>query len=541
MSGSQLPMIFQTADLVFEDRVSAYKNDILGLCKPHEVSERIAKYIAQNVEASGWQAVWRSTPKSSGQQQPFDVVVEVSNVNASKLTAEISICEPVVTDCLSLLDAERVNAHLFSHGSHVPLVELYPVYDESGQQDETALAIEHVRFFYENIWREWDEDDDGEYCYAARHLDTRIQLYYDIQNGSLPKDLVNNYKDTYEQYKQKLAELKQLQEKMGGSDLGEELDEMDVLRCAQMSEMCESLVHSLQIIENPQMRYLLATVSPKMTRQGPRGNRPEGDEPVTYIVAPKLRAGMLKTFQDNTVVEHLPCLGKALRTYYNGDTIVVYPGRYNLDGRVYQLADSVHITGMGNFSEIVVFCSDNDEFTMEFCASNISIKNITFEQEGNDSEGIVVVKNGRVTFDDCDMRCETNGVSVESNGELVMRQCKVHGAKSAGITVSSGATLHLENTKLFDNGEFGKNSDLSEGLATGAILLEAKSDCKKTKAILSDNYITNNHCYGICVKKDNDIFTASDDPEYGVELEMTNNVFEENMYGDIGHFLVDTD
>lgn len=70
--------------------------------------------------------------------------------------------------------------------------------------------------------------------------------------------------------------------------------------------------------------------------------------------------------------------------------------------------------------------------------------------------------------------------------------------------------------------------------------LQAKSDCKKTKAILSDNYITNNHCYGICIKKDNDIFTASDDPEYGIELEMTNNVFEENMYGDIGHFIVDT-
>lgn len=81
MSGSQLPMIFQTADLVFEDRVSAYKNDILGLCKPHEVPERIAKYIAQNVDASGWQAVWRSTPKSSGQQQqPFDVVVEVNDL-----------------------------------------------------------------------------------------------------------------------------------------------------------------------------------------------------------------------------------------------------------------------------------------------------------------------------------------------------------------------------------------------------------------------------------------------------------------------------
>ena len=53
------------------------------------------------------------------------------------------------------------------------------------------------------------------------------------------------------------------------------------------------------------------------------------------------------------MVEHLPCLGKALHSYYNGDTIVVYPGKYTLDGRVYQLADSVHITGRGNCSEIV--------------------------------------------------------------------------------------------------------------------------------------------------------------------------------------------
>lgn len=84
---------------------------------------------------------------------------------------------------------------------------------------------------------------------------------------------------------------------MAAKDLDQELDEMDVLKCAQMSECCESLVHSLQIIENPQMRYLLATVSPQMARQKPRGSRTEGDDPVTYIVAPKLRAGMVKFLQ----------------------------------------------------------------------------------------------------------------------------------------------------------------------------------------------------------------------------------------------------
>ena len=70
---------------------------------------------------------------------------------------------------------------------------------------------------------------------------------------------------------------------------------------------------------------------------------------------------------------------------------------------------------------------------------------------------------------------------------------------------------------------------------------QAKSDSKKTTAILSDNYISNNHCHGICVKKDQEIFAACCDPEHGIKLEMTNNVFEENIHGDIGHFLVNKD
>ena len=71
----------------------------------------------------------------------------MSNVNAScSLTAEVNICEPLVTDSLSLLDMESVKKYLLCHKNAVPLIELYPVYDESGQWDETALAVEHVRF-----------------------------------------------------------------------------------------------------------------------------------------------------------------------------------------------------------------------------------------------------------------------------------------------------------------------------------------------------------------------------------------------------------
>ena len=44
--------------------------------------------------------------------------------------------------------------------------------------------------------------------------------------------------------------------------------------------------------------------------------------------------------------------------------------------------------------------------------------------------------------------------------------------KSAAIIVSSGAKLDLQDSKLFDNGEFGQHLDVSTELATGAIVLE---------------------------------------------------------------------
>ena len=63
---------------------------------------------------------------------------------------------------------------------------------------EVFLLLLHLilfyRFFYENIWREWDEDDDGDYSYVARHLETRLQLYHDIQGGNLPNDLIKKYR-----------------------------------------------------------------------------------------------------------------------------------------------------------------------------------------------------------------------------------------------------------------------------------------------------------------------------------------------------------
>ena len=51
------------------------------------------------------------------------------------------------------------------------------------------------RFFYENLWREWDRDD-GDYPYAIKILQKRLQFYYDMEQENLSSDFIRQYKGT---------------------------------------------------------------------------------------------------------------------------------------------------------------------------------------------------------------------------------------------------------------------------------------------------------------------------------------------------------
>ena len=86
---------------------------------------------------------------------------------------------------------------------------------------------------------------------------------------------------------------------MGANDSEQEyLEDADVLCCMQKSDECEALVHSLQIIENPQMRYLLASITPSITNEQTlqqrtaKGARAPDGFRITIIVAPQLKAFM---------------------------------------------------------------------------------------------------------------------------------------------------------------------------------------------------------------------------------------------------------
>ena len=61
---------------------------------------------------------------------------------------------------------------------------------------------------------------------------------------------------TYNDYKQKAADLKKLQKEMAASDSEQELDTSDVLSLAQKTHELEDIVKLLQNMENQQTRFI---------------------------------------------------------------------------------------------------------------------------------------------------------------------------------------------------------------------------------------------------------------------------------------------
>lgn len=273
-------------------------------------------------------------------------VLQIVDVISQNVLAEVIVSKPLVTD--SQMTLQEVQEMIKAKEYMISLTELMPIYDDSGDFDETALAVEHVRFFYENLWREWDEDDDGDYLYAASNLENRLRLHYDIAQNNLSKDFIRRYTANYNTYKRKVSELKKFRKDMAASDSEQELETSDVIKLAQKTHELENIVKSLQTMENPQMRYLLASALK-------RPLEPDRNYPVTMIVAQQLTAKMCKTLPGETIIEHYTSLEKAVESYVKDDAIFIYShGSYPLDTALV-FKDSLTVTGVGQTTSKYIF------------------------------------------------------------------------------------------------------------------------------------------------------------------------------------------
>ncbi|XP_044146299.1 SHC SH2 domain-binding protein 1 homolog B-like [Bufo gargarizans] len=519
-----LPDVFQTGNLLFYERFEAYKDYVLGDCKPLEVGEFIAEYLEQALLPCGWKAVWHT--------DIFQVLVEVTEVSCSSRKAVVQPCEPFLCECfVECVNEQSIRDLLEVKEQTVPLQELHLVFDDSPEYAQTAMAIEHVRFFYQNIWRSWDDEEEDYFDYFTRFAEPRLRLYYDILEDRIPSLLVLEYQSLLTRCEQVYSQFSNLRNTLSNrdSDSDCELDNVSMVEGMKMDSDLENLKRKLKLIENPLLRYLFcyqkSSESCSLKKKGPR---PTG-ECIIHVVSTSMSIETLTSLtrdrlmpqscnQSQEIQFHKDIL-EAVNACYDGDLVLVCPGQYVVYGQIC-IADSIHIEGYGMPDDIIIEKNGKGDKFVECAGAFVKISNMKIIQH-NAVEGIVSILGGKTELENCVLQCDTTGITVKKSAELVMKYCDLYGAKGAGVEIYPGS-----NCSLIDNGIH----HCRDGILIKDFIDEVHDLPKIT---LENNVIHNNEGYAVLLVKPGAV-TDGLRPETGQEAtNMDANLVEDNGSSDV--------
>uniref|UniRef100_F7EET4 SHC SH2 domain-binding protein 1 n=1 Tax=Macaca mulatta TaxID=9544 RepID=F7EET4_MACMU len=498
------PEIFQTNQLLFYERFRAYQDYILADCKASEVQEFTAEFLEKVLEPSGWRAVWHTNV--------FKVLVEATDVDFAALKAVVRLAEPYLCDSqVSTFTMECMKELLDLKEHRLPLQELWVVFDDSGVFDQTALAIEHVRFFYQNIWRSWDEEEEDEYDYFVRCVEPRLRLHYDILEDRVPSGLVVDYRNLLSQCEESYRKFLNLRSSLSNCNSDSEQENISMVEGLKLYSEMEQLKQKLKLIENPLLRYYVFGYQKNSNIQA-KGVRPSGQK-ITHVVSSTMVAGLLRSLltdrlcqepgeEEREIQFHSDPLS-AINACFEGDTVIVCPGHYVVHG-TFSIADSIELEGYGLPDDIVIEKRGKGDTFVDCTGADIKISGIKFVQH-DAVEGILIVHRGKTTLENCVLQCETTGVTVRTSAEFLMKNSDLYGAKGAGIEIYPGSQCTLS-----DNGIH----HCKEGILIKDFLDE-HYDIPKISMV--NNIIHNNEGYGVVLVKPTIFSDLQENAEDGTE------------------------
>lgn len=487
---SSFPEVVETTQLSYYERYKAYQDYILGDTKPSEVQDFIAEYLEKVLEPYGWQAIWSN--------DMFEVLVEVTDLETSNLRAVVRLTEPFRYESETYsLNMEGMESFLEAKNHQVPLQELYVAFDESGEFEPTALAIEHLRFFFQHIWRIWDEDDDDDdFDYFLRCCEPRLKLYYDILEDRVPVDLIAEYNQLLSKSEETYKEFIKVRNDISASDSESELNNVSMVEGVKLCEELDKLKYKLRIMESPLYRYVLRQDGYGLPGKQAKGTRPSGEKMI-HVVSSSMTITLLKSLlkeklnpdsfiQEQAMEFHSDPLA-AINACYEGDIVIICPGRYSVNGS-FTIADSIQVEGYGLPDDIVLVKEGKGDAFVDCTASCVKISNLKIIQH-DATEGILCVRKGRTILEGCVLQCDSTGVVLRTSAQLHMKNCDVYGAKGAGIEIYPSSICELFGNDIHH---------CKEGILIKNFMEELYEVPKIT---MMNNLIHNHEDYGITMSK----------------------------------------
>ncbi|XP_022599163.1 SHC SH2 domain-binding protein 1 isoform X1 [Seriola dumerili] len=519
---SSLPDTFQTNHLLFYERFKAYQDYVLGDCKPSEVKAFTADYLEKVVEPCDWLALWST--------DVFDVLVEVRDVELKDLKACVRLVLPLQCDTRGCeLTEESMESLLEATQHKVLLQELQVVYEESGDFDQTALALEHLRFFYKHIWRQWDEEDeDDDFDYFVRCVEPRLRLYYDILEDRVPTGLVAEYQSLLEKCSQCFQHFSVLRSGLS-PDSDSELDNVSMVEGLKLCDQLETFKRKLHIIENPLLRYVLGYKgNARQQCVQSRGPRTSGMKMV-HVVADSCSTTQLQSLLSARLLPLCSCGDteiqfhrepvSAVDSCHQGDVVIILPGIYSVNSSIF-IPDSITVEGFGFPDDVVIEKKNKGDSFVESTGADVRLSNIKFIQH-DAIEGILCVRQGTLNMENCVLQCETTGVIVRTSAHLNMNMCDLYGSKGAGVEIYPGSVCSLVSNGIHH-------------CKDGILIKDFADDLDVMPSItMENNVIHNNEGYGVILVKPSTEHRAPADSEEDPAKDPAGQTAEDGQLGGV--------
>jgi hypothetical protein len=351
----------------------------------------------------------------------------------------------------------------------VNLEEIYPTkYQENNalNVDFTADCIERYKFFFSYIFLPFDDDSDK--CWAEKYLETRVQMFYDLKNKKISKQLSSYIRQIISKAKI-IQQQKEILENSLDTNNEEDDDNRADLSMKESKEIAAKLLdlhlqmntikNEYLILSNPEMRDVYESLK----------YRNISDDTKKEIYA------IIKSGTINDQIQFLDSLKQRISTHDNvvwtmnfqealssstkhGSEIYVSNGHHKLSFLEY-LCDNLLISGVnkmaldtidGNSKKNCAVISSSEMGPLLFAIDG----NIEFNSLIIDCSNIktgFLIKSGTVKFTNCFITssnkslCEAFNISGESN--VILDECKISNF-STGFNINGKSKLTMKHSSI---------------------------------------------------------------------------------------------
>ncbi|XP_028036607.1 protein nessun dorma [Bombyx mandarina] len=449
------------------------------------------------VEPVGWDALWKLSKefcKKFEVRYPCIAYVTVTSVDFENLSSSVdvlSVQHEAVTLPESVVD--------------VPLVELWPTTKQREQcvnAATTAEFIDLLRFYYNDIWMPWDDQDDK--ILLPNTVEDRMQLWSDMHNGTIPHCVARSITLLRSSAIDAHNKLNVLDSSLCEEDVENDDDSLlppnYISQCAELNARLDGLMSQWTLYENPLIReQYLAKMKHKWQKKKSKknvvalwqgGSIFEFDEISKFLrsrLTNECTLTVMVSAEDGLTLEpeevvvcskhyeipEMPLLQISICSY-KGATLRATDMRSWL----LMLSEDCRLRDLTLHCALV-----NTVLLMR--AGTLHITNCAFLDDSKNAQsdfaqGIVAMSGAKILIEDCTFDNFYSGIVVHNGAQVELRNCIIKRC-GVGIQMYWGARVELSATTIMDCAENSIRCEVEAGACskyTDVKGLQIKTNCR---------------------------------------------------------------